>query len=189
MALRLRLARRGAKKRPFYHIVVAEHTSPRDGRFIEKLGYFNPMVAKDHPERIILNNDRIKHWLGTGALPSDRVARFLGEAGLMAKFVYTETPKKSAPKAKALERIQEKEEKAKAALEAKKEAEEAAKAEAAAAKEAAKAEAEAAKEAAAAAKEAAKSAPVAEEAPAAPAEEAPAEEAAADTPAAEEEQK
>lgn len=173
MALRLRMARRGAKKRPFYHIVVAEHTAPRDGRFIEKLGYFNPMVEKDHPERLMLNKDRIKHWLDHGALPSDRIARFLGEAGLMQKFKYNETPKKSAPKAKALERIQEKEEKAKAAVEAAKEAAEAAKAEAEAAK-AAEAEAQAQADAPVAEETPAEEA--APEADAAPEDEAPAEE-------------
>ena len=104
MALKIRMTRGGAKKRPFYSIVVAEHTSPRDGRFIEKLGTYNPMVAKEHPDRIRLNTDRIKHWVSVGALPSNRVARFLADAGLGERPKIRETPKKSAPKAKAQER-------------------------------------------------------------------------------------
>ncbi len=106
MALKIRMTRGGAKKRPFYSIVVAEHTSPRDGRFIEKLGTYNPMVAKEHPDRIRLNTDRIKHWVSVGALPSDRVARFLADAGLGERPKIRETTKKSAPKAKAQERLQ-----------------------------------------------------------------------------------
>ena len=105
MALKIRMTRGGAKKRPFYSIVVAEHTSPRDGRFIEKLGTYNPMVAKEHPDRIRLNTDRIKHWVSVGALPSDRVARFLADAGHGERPKIRETPKKSAPKAKAQERM------------------------------------------------------------------------------------
>ena len=105
MALKIRMTRGGAKKRPFYSIVVAEHTSPRDGRFIEKLGTYNPMVAKEHPDRIRLNTDRITHWVSVGALPSDRVARFLADAGLGERPKIRETPKKSAPKAKAQERM------------------------------------------------------------------------------------
>src|SRR5262245_57924186 len=104
MALKIRMTRGGAKKRPFYSIVVAEHTSPRDGRFIEKLGTYNPMVAKEHPERVHLKTERIKHWISVGATPSDRVARFLADAGLGEKPKIRETPKKSAPKAKAQER-------------------------------------------------------------------------------------
>lgn len=83
MALRIRLARAGAKKRPFYRIVVADSRSPRDGRFIERLGSYNPMVGKEHPDRVKLEVERIKHWLGVGALPTDRVARFLGRAGII----------------------------------------------------------------------------------------------------------
>ena len=104
MSLKIRLARGGAKKRPFYSIVVADARSPRDGRFIEKLGTYNPMVAREHPERVRLNTDRIKHWISVGAKPSDRVARFLADAGLGEKPAIRETPKKSAPKAKAQER-------------------------------------------------------------------------------------
>ncbi len=127
MAVKIRLARHGAKKRPFYHLVVADSRMPRDGRYIERVGHYNPMVPKDHAERLILKEDRIKYWIGTGAQPTDRVARFLGEKGLAEKYVFTESPKKSKPKAKALERINEKEEKLKAAEEAKKQAEEEAK--------------------------------------------------------------
>ena len=85
MALKIRLTRGGAKKRPIYRIVVAESSSPRDGRFIEKLGTYNPMLPKDHAERLTLNEERIKHWLSVGALPTDRVSRFLEAAGLVAK--------------------------------------------------------------------------------------------------------
>jgi small subunit ribosomal protein S16 len=104
MALKIRLARGGAKKRPFYSIVVADSRSPRDGRFIEKIGTYNPMLAKDHASRLVLKEERIKHWLGVGALPTDRVARFFGDVGLVAKPERRETPAKSAPKAKAQER-------------------------------------------------------------------------------------
>ena len=104
MALRLRLARGGTKKRPFYSIVVADSRSPRDGRFIEKLGTYNPMVEKTHPERLVMKTERIQHWLKMGALPSERIARFLGDAGLAPKPVFAERPKKSAPRAKAQER-------------------------------------------------------------------------------------
>jgi small subunit ribosomal protein S16 len=104
MGLKIRMSRGGAKKRPFYSIVVADSRSPRDGRFIEKLGTYNPMLDKGHPERITLKSERITHWLKAGALPSDRVARFLGDAGLRPKPEYSQTPKKSAPKAKAQER-------------------------------------------------------------------------------------
>src|SRR5271165_7163984 len=101
MSLKIRLARGGAKKRPFYSIVVADSRSPRDGRFIEKLGTYNPMVERDHVERLTLKEERIKHWLGVGALPTERVARFLGDAGYIAKPTIAERPSKSAPKAKA----------------------------------------------------------------------------------------
>ncbi|GBR43229.1 MULTISPECIES: 30S ribosomal protein S16 [Gluconobacter] len=104
MSLKIRLARAGAKKRPYYHIVVADSRSPRDGRFIEKVGSYNPMLPADHADRIRLVDDRIKHWLSNGALATDRVARFLGNAGLAPKPTYNEQPKKSAPKAKAQER-------------------------------------------------------------------------------------
>ena len=101
MPLSIRLARAGAKKRPFYRIVVADSRSPRDGRFIEKIGTYDPMVAKDHPERIRLNEERARHWLSVGAQPSDRVARFLGQAELMPVPPIPEQTKKNQPKAKA----------------------------------------------------------------------------------------
>jgi len=156
MALKIRLARGGSKKRPYYRIVVAEATSPRDGRYVEKVGTYNPMLNKDDENRVRLVEDRVKHWLAVGAQPTDRVARFLEAAGLK-KATERNNPNKGKPGQKRLDREA-------AAAEAK-----------AAAEEAAAAEAEAAK---AAAEEAA-NAP-AEEAPAeeAPAEEAPAEEAA-----------
>ena len=113
MSLRIRLSRGGAKKRPFYRIVVAEATSPRDGRFVEKVGTYNPMLPKDHADRVILNGERIKHWLGVGAQPTDRLHKLLGQAGLMEPFKYNEQPKKSAPGKKRTER--EAEEAAKAA--------------------------------------------------------------------------
>ena len=104
MALKIRLTRGGTKKRPFYSIVVADSRSPRDGRFIEKLGTYNPMLDKGHAERVVLKSERIQHWLKVGALPSERVQRFLGDAGLAAKPEIRQTPQKSAPKAKAQER-------------------------------------------------------------------------------------
>jgi small subunit ribosomal protein S16 len=118
MALKIRLSRGGAKKRPFYHVVVADSRSPRDGRFIERVGTYNPMVPKGHPERITLKDERIKHWMSVGALPSDRVARFLADAGMVEKPVMHEQTKQHMPKAKAQERMQEAEDAAKAAAEA-----------------------------------------------------------------------
>lgn len=160
MSLRIRLTRSGAKKRPYYRIVVADSRSPRDGRFIERVGTYNPMLAKDAADRVTLKEDRIKHWMGEGALPSDRVTRFLAAAGMVDKPAIPVQTKKNKPKRKALERIAEKEAKVEAAAEA-----------------AAAAKAEAAEAAAAPAVEA-----PAVEAPAeaAPAEEAPAVEAAAE---------
>ena len=107
MPLRIRLARAGAKKRPFYRIVVADSRSPRDGRFIEKIGTYNPMVAKDHPDRVRLNEERARHWLSVGALPSDRVARFLGHAEIIPMPAVPQQTKKNQPKAKAQERMKE----------------------------------------------------------------------------------
>ncbi len=104
MGLKIRLARAGAKKRPYYHIVVADSRCPRDGRFIEAVGSYNPMLPAEHAERIRLKDDRIKHWLSEGALATDRVARFLGNAGLMKKPEYHAQPKQSAPKKRAQER-------------------------------------------------------------------------------------
>lgn len=118
MALRIRLARGGAKKRPFYRIVLAEGSSPRDGRFIERLGSYNPMVPKDHPERLVMNIERIKYWMEKGATPSDRIIRFLSGAGLVEAPAIPEQTKKDKPRAKTLERLKEKEEAKKAAAEA-----------------------------------------------------------------------
>lgn len=114
----MRMSRHGAKKRPFYHIVVADSRSPRDGRFIEKVGTFNPMLDKGHAQRATFVEDRIKYWLSVGAQTSDRVARVLHAANLGPKVEYAETPKKSLPKAKAQERMKEAEAAAKAAAEA-----------------------------------------------------------------------
>jgi len=105
MSLKIRLSRGGAKKRPFYSIVIADSRSPRDGRFIEKIGTYNPMVDKTHADRLLIKEDRAKHWLSVGAQPTDRVARFFGDAGLVAKPDRSETPNKSKPKAKAQERL------------------------------------------------------------------------------------
>ena len=115
MSLKIRLARGGAKKRPYYSIVVADSRSPRDGRFIEKLGTYNPMLDRSHAERVTLKGERVQHWLGVGALPTDRVARFLGEAGLIAKPAIPDNPIKSTPKARAQEREKAAEEAAGAA--------------------------------------------------------------------------
>jgi small subunit ribosomal protein S16 len=87
MSVRLRLARGGTKKRPVYRIVATDSRSPRDGRFLEKLGTYDPLLPSDHPSRIVLREERIRHWLGTGAKPSDRVARFLDGAGITADTV------------------------------------------------------------------------------------------------------
>jgi small subunit ribosomal protein S16 len=169
MALKIRLARHGTKKRPFYRIVVADSRAPRDGRFIENLGTFNPLLPKDSEERVNLSEERIKHWLGVGAKPTDRVLRFLDAAGILKREARN-NPNKGLPGKKRVER----EEEAAAAAVA---AEEAAKAAAEAPAEEAPAE-EVPAEASAA--EAAAEAP-AKEAPAedTPAEKAPAEEKAA----------
>ena len=161
MALKIRMSRGGAKKRPFYRIVVADSRMPRDGRYIEKLGTYNPLLPKDHDDRLTLDLERAKHWISQGAKPSDRIARFLDDAGLWKREARN-NPQKGKPGAKALERLE-------AAEEAKRGAEEEAAAAAAPAEEAPEEEAPA------------DEAP-AEEAPAeeAPAEEAPAEEAPAD---------
>jgi small subunit ribosomal protein S16 len=97
MSLKIRLARAGTKKRPFYHVVVADSRSPRDGRFIERLGHFNPLLKKDAKERLKLDLDKVKAWLAKGALPSDRVMRFLDEAGLM-KRPARNNPQKAIPR-------------------------------------------------------------------------------------------
>ena len=175
MSLRIRLARGGAKKRPFYRIVVADSRSPRDGRFIEKIGTYDPMVPKDHPQRLTFDQDRAKHWLSVGATPSDRVARFFGQAELIELPAIPAQTKKNQPKAKAQERMKAQEEAKKAAAEAPAEepAAEVAPAEEAPAEEAPADETQA--EAATEEAPAEEAAPAAEEAPA---EEAPAEEKA-----------
>ena len=154
MALKIRLSRGGAKKRPFYRIVLADARSPRDGKFLERLGTYNPMLAQGAEGRITLNEERIKHWLSVGAQPTDRVARFLDAAGVKERAARN-NPKKGEPGEKAKERAEEKAAKL------------------AEAEEAAKAAAEAPVQEEAAAEEA----PAVEEAPAAEAqaEEAPAE--------------
>ena len=131
MAMKIRLARGGSKKRPFYSIVASDSRMPRDGRFIEKLGTYNPLLAKDDENRVRLVEDRVKYWLGVGAQPTDRVARLLDKAGIKER-VATVNPAKGEPGKKAKERAEEKADKAAAAIEAAREAEEAAKAAAAA---------------------------------------------------------
>jgi len=121
MALSIRLSRGGSKKRPYYRIVVADARSPRDGRFIEKIGTYNPLLAKDSAERIKLDGDRAKHWLGVGAQPTDRVARFLDAAGVRERAARN-NPNKGKPGEKATERAEERAEKLKAAQEAEAEA-------------------------------------------------------------------
>lgn len=117
MAVKIRLARGGAKKRPYYRIVVADVRSPRDGRYIEKVGTHNPLLPKDHEDRVRLDEERIKYWLGQGALPTDRVARFLDAAGFLKREARN-NPNKAKAGAKALERVEEKKAKAEAAAEA-----------------------------------------------------------------------
>jgi small subunit ribosomal protein S16 len=114
MSLKIRLARGGAKKRPFYSIVIADARAPRDGRFIEKIGTFDPLLKKDDPKRIQYNEERARHWLSVGAQPTDRVARFLSAGGLV-KWAHASNPKKAEPKAKAKARVAERAEKAAAA--------------------------------------------------------------------------
>ena len=103
MSLKIRLARAGTKKRPVYHIVIADSRSPRDGRYIERLGYFNPLLAKDHKDRLKLDLEKVKAWMAKGALPTDRVSRFLDDAGLM-KREKRNNPEQAKPKKKAQER-------------------------------------------------------------------------------------
>jgi small subunit ribosomal protein S16 len=166
MAVKLRLARHGAKKRPYYRIVAADVRAPRDGRFIEQVGAYNPMLPKDSEDRVKLDVEKIQAWLKKGARPTDRVARFLGAAGLW-EWKAGNNPNKGKPGEKALERIEERKEKAEARKEAEAEAKEAAKEAAKAAEEAAKAAAEDAKNAPAEEEAPAEAAPAAEDAPAA----------------------
>ncbi len=142
MALSMRLSRGGSKKRPYYRIVVADARSPRDGKFIEKIGTYNPLLAKDNADRIKLDTDRAKHWLSVGAQPTDRVARFLDVTGVKERAAKN-NPNKGKPGEKAVERAEERAEKLKAAEEAAAEA----KAEAAAAAAAPAPEPEAVEEA------------------------------------------
>ena len=180
MATKMRLARGGSKKRPFYRIVIADERAPRDGNFIEKIGNFNPMVPKDHKERVVISKERAEHWLKVGAQPTDRVQRILADLGMMDAPKITEKTKKHLPKAKAQERTKAKEEAALKAEEDAKAAAEAAKAEAEKPAADEQPQAEAAPEAEA----------VAEETPAAPeAEPAASEEAPAEPEAAAEEEK
>jgi small subunit ribosomal protein S16 len=169
MSLKIRMSRGGAKKRPYYRIVIADSRMPRDGRYIERVGTYDPLLPKDHESRVTLVEDRIKYWLSVGALPSDRVNRFLDAAGIMKRDARN-NPQKALPGQKRLDRE-----------EAKREAEEKAKEEAAAAAAAPAPAEEAPAEEAPAEETPAEEAP-AEEAPAeeAPAEEAPAEEAPAE---------
>jgi len=186
MSLAMRLSRGGSKKRPYYRIVVADSRSPRDGKYIERIGSYNPLLAKDSDERVKIDVDRAKHWLSVGAQPSDRVLRFLDAAGIRERAARN-NPNKGEPGEKAKERVEEKATKAADAEEAKKAAEEEAKAAAEAPKE------EAAPNEEKPAEEAKPEEAKAEEAKsdeaksdAAPAEEAQPEEAKADAPAAEE---
>jgi small subunit ribosomal protein S16 len=117
MAMKIRLARGGSKKRPFYSIVASDSRMPRDGRFIEKLGTYNPLLAKDSEERVKMNMERVKYWLEQGAQPTDRVSRFLEAAGVLAAKTRN-NPNKAVPGKKAQERAEEKAAKAAEAAEA-----------------------------------------------------------------------
>jgi len=117
MAMKIRLARGGSKKRPFYRIVAADSRMPRDGRFIEKLGTYNPLLPKDSEERVKMNVERIQEWMSKGAQPTDRVARMLEAAGVMPAKTRN-NPNKGTPGKKAQERVEEKAAKAAAAAEA-----------------------------------------------------------------------
>ena len=123
MAVAIRLSRGGAKKRPYYRIVVSDTRSPRDGKYLEQIGTYNPLLAKDSPERVKLNEDRARYWLGVGAKPSDRVHRFLDAAGILEREARN-NPKKGEPGEAAKERAEEKAAKAAEAEEAAKAAEE-----------------------------------------------------------------
>lgn len=118
MSVRIRLARGGSKGAPFHKIVVADQRCPRDGRFIERVGSYNPLLPADHAERVVVKADRVKFWLGAGAQPTERVAKLLSKLGLCEAPVINERPQKSAPKTKAQERAKAKAEAAAAAAEA-----------------------------------------------------------------------
>ncbi|MBW8754275.1 MAG: 30S ribosomal protein S16 [Sphingomonadales bacterium] len=174
MSVSIRLSRGGSKKRPYYKVVVSNSRAPRDGKYLEQVGTYNPLLAKDDESRVRLTEDRIRYWLGVGAQPTDRVARMLDKAGIKERAA-TNNPQKAEPGKKAKDRAEEKAGKIAEAEEAAREAEEAAKAAAAAPVEEAPAEEAPSEEAPVAEEAAAEEAPVAEEAAA---EEAPAEEAA-----------
>lgn len=167
MAVAIRLSRGGAKKRPYYRIVVADSRSPRDGNYLEQIGTYNPLLAKDDTNRVKLNEDRARYWLGVGAQPTDRVHRFLDAAGVLERAARN-NPKKAEPGEKAKERAEERAAKAAEAEEAAKAAEEEANApaEEAAAEDAAPAEEAATEDAAPVDEAAAEETPAAEEAPA-----------------------
>lgn len=112
--LKIRMTRAGARKKPYYHIVAADSRSPRDGSFLEKLGTYDPKQPRDSATRVVLNGERIKYWLGKGAQVSDRVAIFLGKAGIAPMPAQKNNPQKAKPKAKMQERAKEKAEKANA---------------------------------------------------------------------------
>ena len=118
MTVRIRLSRGGSKKHPYYRVVAADQRAPRDGRFIEKLGSYNPLLPQDHQERLVLDVEKVKSWIAKGAQPTERLQKLFANLGLCAAPVIREQPKKSAPKAKAQERMKEKAEKAAAAAEA-----------------------------------------------------------------------
>jgi small subunit ribosomal protein S16 len=99
------MSRGGTKKRPFFKIVIADARSPRDGRFIERIGHYNPLLPKENAERVKIDLERVKHWLAQGAQPSDRIERFLADMGLAEKKTKFNDPKKSAPRKKAQERL------------------------------------------------------------------------------------
>ncbi|MEM9144833.1 MAG: 30S ribosomal protein S16 [Pseudomonadota bacterium] len=122
MAIKIRLARGGSKKRPFYRIVAADSRMPRDGRYIERLGTYNPLLPKDSEQRVTMDLERVKHWLGEGATPTDRIARFLEAADVLPKSTRN-NPKKAEPGKKMSERAKERAEKAQAAADAAAEAE------------------------------------------------------------------
>lgn len=144
MAIAIRLSRGGRKNRPHYAIVVADKRMPRDGRFIEKIGTYNPLLNKDDANRVVINGERAKYWLDQGAQPSDRVAVFLGKAGIAPMPAQRNNPNKAQPSEKTKMMVAEKEEKRKAAAEAAAQAEADAKAAAEAPAEEAAAEEEAA---------------------------------------------
>jgi small subunit ribosomal protein S16 len=121
MALSIRLSRGGSKKRPYYRIVVADARSPRDGKFIERIGSYNPLLGKEDEKRVVIDAERAKHWVGVGAQPTDRVARFLDAAGVKERTARN-NPKKAEPGEKAKERAEERAEKLKAQQEAEAEA-------------------------------------------------------------------